>query len=561
MSMLCETDAIGGAPPERRQPTAPAVFSGKLLTLSACALVACAPLAIAHFRQIAQRPHYQFFPLALLAACMVALIRFRPFHATQVGAVVDTAAALGAGLLGLAVAIVIDSSWLGYLALLVTVVGLVYGATGREGLRHAVPALALLIIVLPPPFEMDREWILALRRLTTQWSGLILDAMKVPHLMAGNVVELGHRRLMVEDACSGINSLFALVATALFFAALFGRSLVHTFLLVVAAIWWVLVANVARVVAVVLADRRGLDWTEGWRHEALSIALFVVATLLTGSTDCLFRLIFVQFAAWRARGRADDEAVNEVEVTPKPTISRPRDFAWSWMGTTMCSLAFLGLAGAYWGLNGSSAIGQMTVTIARHMDRFGAELLPDRVGDWQRTEFRPETRNPGSAFGEFSRVWTYRHGIAAATISADYPFPGWHDLTRCYTSQGWVIHDQNLVAASSDQPGFVEVEFERAGFQSAYLLYAEVGPTGEPLEPRLAGAHLSLHRQRSTMARLAHRFGLAPAPPPEEPQAEVGQIQLFIHSEIPLSAEQKSAAQALFRRAYSAIQKTMRNPV
>jgi exosortase len=526
--------------------------------LTACAAVGCAPLALAHFRQIAMRPHYQFYPFVILAALVVAAVRFRGYRTARVGSGPVAGAVVGAGLLILLASVILDSSWLGYLSFLVTATGLIYSAAGRDGLRRAAPALALLVLLLPPPFELDRELVFALRRLTTRWSGLVLDALHVPHLMAGNVVELGHRRLMVEEACSGINSLFALLATTLFFAAMFGRSLVHTALLLVATVFWVVVANVARVVTVVIADRRSIDLSDGWRHEALSIATFLAAVALTASTDCLYRLVAARYAAWRAR-RRDEAATPVAAAVPGPAtvrVTRPADFCWSWPATTAVALAFIALAGGHWLLSASAA--EASASIADGLNRLTADALPGTFDQWRRVDFRSEHNRPDSAFGEFSKVWTFRRGGTTAIVSADYPFPGWHDLLRCYTSQGWEIRDQELVPGPDGLPAFVEVGLERASFQRGYLLFAEFGPTGVALAPRLGGAGVSLHRQRTALLRLGHRFGLAAEPPPDEPRAEVGQLQLFVQSEASLPADRRSAAQTLFGQTLSAVRGDLR---
>lgn len=528
-------------------------WSRKFLLLAICAALALLPFVVSHFRQIGLRAHYQFFPFAILAAASIALVRFRRYQPAEIGSGVITGVIFAFSIVCLFVAVIIDSSWLGYLSWLTTMAGLIYGATGSDGLRTSVPILALLALMLPPPFELDRELIFGLRRVSTHWSGAILDTLKIPHLMAGNVVELGHRRLMVEEACSGINSLFALLATTLFFTALFGRTLVHTIVLLIAAAFWVVVANVARIVSVVIADRRGIDLTEGWRHEALSIIVFIAALVLVSSTDCLIRVVSGWIVALRAR--RGEELEPECSLTPPQPIQtrKSNGFCWSWSATTAVAVIFLLVAAANLAINRTTN-SATAESICERLDSLTVDVLPETIGDWQRVDFRNERRNAESAFGEFSRTWTYRRGSTTALVSVDYPFPGWHDLTRCYTSQGWIIRNQRLIPATPESRGFVEVEFERAGYQSGYLLFVEFGPTGAELKPRLAGAQLSFHRQQSALARFKQRLGFTVEASPDEPQQQVGQLQLFIASEVPLKTEESTAAQFLFKHALVAAQ-------
>ncbi len=114
----------------------------------------------------------------------------------------------------------------------------------------------------------------------------MLDAFGVFHYRAGNVIEVNGRKLMVEQACSGINSLYSLLACTLFMVFLTRRGWIHGTLLVVAAIAWVLCANVARVSGVALMESRlGVDLSSGWRHDAFGVLLFALAVGLLFSTD------------------------------------------------------------------------------------------------------------------------------------------------------------------------------------------------------------------------------------------------------------------------------------
>src|SRR5205807_2642759 len=103
----------------------------------------------------------------------------------------------------------------------------------------------------------------------------VLDLVGVYHVLAGNVVEVGGRPLLVEEACSGIHSLFAVLAVTWFYAGWTRRAPLPAGVLLVAAVGWVLAANVTRVVAVAWADDAwGLDLATGWAHDALGLLLF-----------------------------------------------------------------------------------------------------------------------------------------------------------------------------------------------------------------------------------------------------------------------------------------------
>jgi len=172
-----------------------------------------------------------------------------------------------------------------------------------------------------------------------------------------------------------------------------------------------------------------------------------------------------------------------------------------------------------------------------------ATSLPSEVGVWQRRSFHPEARRAGSAFGEQSRVWQYQGTRHAALFSLDYPFPSWHDLTRCYTGQGWRIEDQEIVPV--DEESAVCVRLSKPAYRSGYLLFTLIDTTGRPLEPRLGGAYVALHRHGTTLEQVRQRLrGEAPGPT----EGTAYQLQLFVESSTPLSLEEETEARALFAR-------------
>ena len=241
------------APPvasPRREPEVGA-FPWRLVVVGGILFAAELPLLVQFAQQLWMRPHYQFFPLVLLGAAVLAYTRLRGLGPVRPGQPVLSGAflALAWGLLALAE--VLYSTWLAATAALVLLAALLYALGGGRLFRQALPAWLLLWTAVPPPLELDRNLILWLQSLTAGWSSAVLDFLGTYHVMAGNVVEINARRLLVEEACSGVNSLFSVLACTLFLVFLCRRPPVRACLLLAAAMAWVLTANVARVVGVV----------------------------------------------------------------------------------------------------------------------------------------------------------------------------------------------------------------------------------------------------------------------------------------------------------------------
>jgi exosortase len=524
------------------------------LLVTAALLAAHLPLLVAHGSQIWLRPHYRFFPLVVVGAVVLAWVRLRRPPAPAPGSSWLAGLGLLLAWLLLATAEVLYSSWLGSVAALATLAALGYALGGAPLLRRLWPAWLLLWLAVPPPLELDRNLILWLQGRTSQASSAVLDALGIDHLLAGNVVEIDGRQLLVEGACSGVNSLFSVLACTLFLVLLTGRPLLRSLLLLVAAVGWVLVANVARVVGVVwLATRGGLDLSTGWRHEAFGLALFALAVLLIASTDQLLSFLLAP-----ARPRPAPEGAAPGSPPLAQTPFRVGHVRWPALLAAPAFLLLLGCHAAVYGWGTGAARADAEAPNA-WLDGLDADTLPERLGPWQRQDFQVQARDAGSFFGEHSWVWTYRQGGKAAVFSLDYPFPYWHDLTRCYTSQGWQMDDQAVREEPEVAGGLVAVRLSKPAYRSGYLLFCQFNYRGEPLQARRGGAYLSLFRHDSAFRAWQGRLGGgSEVEEPADPPGPVYQWQLLVETSAPLGAEDRASVRALFARSLTALVRQLR---
>jgi hypothetical protein len=276
-------------------------------------------------------------------------------------------------------------------------------------------------------------------------------------------------------------------------------------------VFWAGAMNVIRVVGIAIAlAYYGIDLTEGWRHDATGLFAFAVSLGALASTDRL--LLFVldrippnPLAAywvyaeenWLIRlwnlcvgARADEsfgesygdhaqdwddpegdqnspEAVSALpSQTSRPALPRP----WEWVLFPVFLL--LGTAQIVAGIgpfSAAPAIRQMALNL-------GSDDLPDDLHGWKKVGFESHQRDSSSAFGEYSRIWTYRKGRHVAQLSLDFVFPEWHALTACYQGTGWELESRSLVEAGSTT---VEAQFAKPNGESAYLVFDLIGSQGE----------------------------------------------------------------------------------
>jgi exosortase B len=171
--------------------------------------------------------------------------------------------------------------------------------------------LAFLVFSIPPPGWLLDAFTVPLKAWISDIVSNFLYDLGYPVAQNGVMIMIGSYELMVKDACSGMNSIFALSAIGLFYVHEFVRqNPIRKLILIVSIIPITILANFFRVLALVLgAYYLGIDSIEGMFHDLTGIALFVFALLLFFLLDSVLigagLLIQNAFGRWGgARGTA-----------------------------------------------------------------------------------------------------------------------------------------------------------------------------------------------------------------------------------------------------------------
>jgi exosortase len=540
------TPSVAATPPSLASSPATQVWLGACY--GAVMLLAFVPLLQTHAANLWARPHYQFFPLALVAAAFLgwsygraALTALQPGNsgATLTGFTVAWAL--------LAVAEIFFSPTLAAIAFLLLLGVVIYGVGGPALVRALFPAWAFLWITVPPPLGLDRQIVLALQTITSHCSSAVLDTLGVLHLLDGNVVQISGRRLLVEEACAGVSSLVAILASALFLILWLRRPWPRALLLVGSAIGWVLVTNCVRVVTIAYVfDRWGLDLSVGVKHELLGLGCFALAVLLIWSTDRLF-LFAVPSAARPA-------PVPPPAPAPRLSVLQPAARLASMPLAVAFGLLFLLHASVY-GLT-TQGPGDLLPGI----ERLGRDTLPEDLAGWTRDRFAMEKREIASAYGEHSKMWTYKLGQQTATVAIDYPFARFHLLDECYANQGWTIDkhiDQQGEPTEHAPPHFVELRLHKAALRNGYVLYCEYTQGGACLDHEAGMIRGALRRYEDAIGSWRQRFGNRADAQRGQAGGPVYQFQVFVDGNRPLSADETLRVRQLFFRAVEDLRKEL----
>ena len=161
--------------------------------------------------------------------------------------------------------------------------------------------LAFLVFSVPPPNWLMDTFTVPLKGWISDIVSNLLYALDYPIAQNGVMIMIGPYELLVKDACSGINSIFALSAIGVFYTHEFVRNNpIRKLILILAIAPITILANFFRVLTLVLgAYYLGVDSIEGVFHDLTGIALFVFALVLFFLLDCA--IVGVRFIIRKSR--------------------------------------------------------------------------------------------------------------------------------------------------------------------------------------------------------------------------------------------------------------------
>lgn len=346
------------------------------------------------------------------------------------------------------------------------------------------------------------------------------------------------------------SSLLFLLAISLMLYAFIGF---RTALLVMSGVFWAIFMNTIRIMAIPVAMRFfEFDLSEGNAHMFLGYASLIIGIVLILSTDQLIMFFFGpvqdadesgqfgrvigkmwnslspkasnQVTSTRGRGKRSRQPMSPAIQKALWVFAGLMIFAglWQTWDVRQCELQ----AGKQ--LSVRSFDGDVTVP-------FAEGDIPREIDNWTQVAFKTDQRNRGSDFGERSDVWQYKAPSCFATASLDQTFPGWHELTTCYTNTGWKIINrkaltraqalgvENSGETNADNWDMIEVTMQKPTGERAYLLFSHFDSFGKGLTVPKSWGTIEGFITR-VMNRMSHRIRATLV------QGEAYQVQVFLTS-------------------------------
>lgn len=170
-------------------------------------------------------------------------------------------------------------------------------------------AISLWFFSLPVPPGSYQELTLGLQFRVTDNVLRALHLIGIPAVQNGNIINLAHTTIGVEEACSGVRSLISCIYAGLFFSAAFVRTFVSRIILVTFAPLLALLMNFVRSLSLTLLANSGVNIEGAW-HDFTGYAILVVTALILAS----LAMVLDRF-----------ESSNRQSLTTSPPLSTPAD--------------------------------------------------------------------------------------------------------------------------------------------------------------------------------------------------------------------------------------------
>jgi exosortase len=175
----------------------------------------------------------------------------------------------------------------------------IYAEVGlRAMLRHWFP-MFYLSFCIPPPVWLIDEITAPLKQFVSSIATTVLSAAGLPIGREGVTIHVAQYQLLVEDACSGMNSLIGLFAISLLYIYLLrGSSLRYSLVLTLFVPPIAILGNILRIMTLILLTYFfGDQVAQGFAHFAAGIFLFGVDLLLVFLVDNVLCKVLPR--AWR----------------------------------------------------------------------------------------------------------------------------------------------------------------------------------------------------------------------------------------------------------------------
>jgi exosortase len=170
--------------------------------------------------------------------------------------------------------------------------GIIWTFWGIGRLRALVLPLLLLFSAIPLPGLVYATLSMPLQLLASRVACHVAEFLGVAVFREGNIIHLATLSIGVWEACSGLNSLSALVAGAVLMGFVLCRLPLTRTVLCIAAVPVAVTANIVRITGTAVLSDRHPEYAMGFYHAFSGWLVFAVGTMCLYGTAVALRRLF-----------------------------------------------------------------------------------------------------------------------------------------------------------------------------------------------------------------------------------------------------------------------------
>ena len=191
------------------------------------------------------------------------------------------------------------ASWafVGRTAFLISLLGCILAIYGVRMVRELIYPLGTLLLMIAPPVMIYDRLTLNLQLLASRLGENSLEALGYSVMREGNILELVGTKLSVEEACSGIRSLFSILFMCTLYNFFFVRGKGTKTIILFMAVPIAILGNAGRILATGIASQYNRELIQGVSHETFGYISVVVA----GIGCVALHALIVSVQGWRSR--------------------------------------------------------------------------------------------------------------------------------------------------------------------------------------------------------------------------------------------------------------------
>lgn len=221
-------------------------------------------------------PYYTHGFLIPVVSCFIVWRKRRELKRTKPSNSGDIALALG--IFVHIAGFVWGIRFLSAFSLLIVLSGLILYFYGSKAARALAFPLGFLIFMIPLPFIDEMGF--SLQYISIHSSASLLETIGLPVATSGAEIILKDATFTIGLACSGINTLIALVALAAVLAYLLTGPTYKRAIVFVTALPIAILANILRIASIILvANYYDTGFATGFYHDISSLLFFLIALL------------------------------------------------------------------------------------------------------------------------------------------------------------------------------------------------------------------------------------------------------------------------------------------